>query len=218
MNTLENGFFALCTLFVLIGGVFTVAAKNPIRGAMGLLGTILGIAGMYLLLSAELLAAIQVVVYAGAVVILFLFVIMLLGPAAVGTSDARGAISRYLGAVLFLFSAAGALYVIMFMGKELTQFAPAPAGMGTIELIGREIFSRDVVPFQIAGVLLLVAVIGAMSVAKGKSGEMFLPDIGGRKAPPPAKNVRHLTTSPSSPFEMSSKTHVTGETKEGGAS
>ena len=79
MAKLEVVFFAVCTLFVLLGAVFTVAARNPIRGAMGLLTTILGVAGMYLLLAAELLAAVQVVVYAGAVVILFLFVIMLIG-------------------------------------------------------------------------------------------------------------------------------------------
>src|SRR5690349_11061510 len=98
MRSLEIIFFAVCTLLVLLGGVFTVAAKNPIRGAMGLLATILGVAGMYLLLAAELLAAVQVVVYAGAVVILFLFVIMLIGPTTSETSDARGAIGRYLGA------------------------------------------------------------------------------------------------------------------------
>ena len=57
MKNLEIAFFALTTLLVLLGGVFTVAAKTPVRGAMGLLATILGIAGMYLLLSAELLAA-----------------------------------------------------------------------------------------------------------------------------------------------------------------
>jgi NADH-quinone oxidoreductase subunit J len=173
LRPLELAFFGLCTLLCLIGGVITVAAKNPIRGAMGLLSTIVGIAGMYLLLSAELLAAIQVMVYAGAVVILFLFVIMLLGPSASETSDARGAVSRYFGAGVFAVAAIGILYVIMHFGdgQHLTSFGPPAAGLGTIELIGHEMFSADVVPFQITGILLLIAVVGAVAVARGRGQE-----------------------------------------------
>jgi NADH-quinone oxidoreductase subunit J len=190
MKNLEIVFFGLCTLFVLLGGVFTVAPKNPIRGAMGLLVSIIGIAGMYLMLAAELLAAIQVVVYAGAVVILFLFVIMLLGPSASEISqDARGATSRYAGAGVFALAAAAGLWVIMRMGGQvLTELPPAPAGMGTVELIGRELFDKQVVPFQIAGILLLIAVVGAMAVARGKHGtEMFLPSGTTRATTPPEK-------------------------------
>lgn len=179
MELVEKIFFAVCTLLVLIGGVFTIAAKNPIRGAMGLLASILGIAGMYLLLAAELLAAIQVVVYAGAVVILFLFVIMLIGPTSAETSDARGAVGRYFGAGVFALCSVGALYVIMrFGGGNPSKMPAPPGGMGTVEVIGRELFSRQVVPFQIAGVLLLIAVVGAMAVAKGKHGtDMSLPIV-----------------------------------------
>ncbi len=169
LKPLEIGFFGLCTLLCLVGGVVTVAAKNPIRGAMGLLVTIVGIAGMYLLLSAELLAAIQVVVYAGAVVILFLFVIMLLGPDAAQASDARGAASRYIGAAFMVLASSGLLWVVMHMGgKTLTTLGPPEPGLGSIEVIGREMFTRTAVPFQIAGVLLLVAVVGAVAVARGR--------------------------------------------------
>ena len=91
MKTVEFIFFAVATFFVLGGGVFTVATRNPIRSAMGLLTSIVGVAGMYLLLSAEFLAAIQILVYAGAVVILFLFVIMLLGPSAMSERDTKTA-------------------------------------------------------------------------------------------------------------------------------
>ena len=106
MKTFELVFFGVCTLLVLVGGVATVGAKNPIRGAMGLLTSIAGIAGMYLGLHAEFLAAIQLIVYAGAVVILFLFVIMLLGPSAASPRDARTAIPRYFGAAVFVAAAA----------------------------------------------------------------------------------------------------------------
>ncbi|MFO0619606.1 MAG: NADH-quinone oxidoreductase subunit J [Polyangiaceae bacterium] len=196
LKPLEIGFFGLCTVLCLVGGVVTVAAKNPIRGAMGLLVTIVGIAGMYLLLSAELLAAIQVVVYAGAVVILFLFVIMLLGPSAAESSDAKGAASRYAGAALMVLASSGLLWLIMRMGgKTLTTFAPPEPGMGTIEVIGREMFTRTAVPFQICGVLLLVAVVGAVAVARGR-GKEDGPIIAAKKAsasPAQAKDVPLLT-------------------------
>src|SRR6478609_815448 len=75
-----NVFFALCSVAALVGAICTVLARNPIRGAMGLLLTIVGIAGLFLKLNAQFLAAIQLIVYAGAVVVLFVFVVMLLGP------------------------------------------------------------------------------------------------------------------------------------------
>jgi NADH-quinone oxidoreductase subunit J len=212
MAKLEVVFFAFCTLLVLLGGVFTVAAKNPIRGAMGLLTTILGVAGMYLLLAAELLAAIQVAVYAGAVVVLFLFVIMLIGPSSQGTSDARGAVGRYVGARACLGLALFTLYAITRYGggAELTRMAPPPAGMGTVELIGRELFTQKVVVFQIAGVLLLIAVVGAMAVARGRQGAgMLMPTATGETAAEPkklpAKEVRVLGLDAHAPARATAK-------------
>jgi NADH-quinone oxidoreductase subunit J len=165
--TVEFLFFGVCSLLVLLGGIITVAAKNPIRGAMGLLGSILGIAGMYLQLHAEFLAAIQVIVYAGAVVVLFLFVIMLLGPSATAPSDARSAVPRYLGAGVFLVSSAFALVAVLG-GRPPTVLAAPPKGTGTIESIGRELFTTGVVPFELSGALLVIAVVGAVAVARGK--------------------------------------------------
>jgi NADH-quinone oxidoreductase subunit J len=168
MNTLELVFFGLSALLVLVGGISTVAARNPIRGAMGLLSTILGIAGLYLMLSAEFLAAIQLLVYAGAVVILFIFVIMLLGSAAQGSPDTRTATSRYFGAGLFLLTAAFGLGSLLKMGVEFTKLQPPPEGFGSIESVGHELFRQGLVPFELSGALLLVAVVGAVAVARGK--------------------------------------------------
>jgi NADH-quinone oxidoreductase subunit J len=173
MAIFEFVFFCVCSLLCFLGGVATVAAKNPIRGAMGLLAAIIGIAGMYLLLSAEMLAAIQVIVYAGAVVILFLFVIMLLGPVAAQEPDARGAISRYVGAALMLGASIAALLAIVGSGGgQPTAFAPVAGGMGSVEAIGHAMFGRGIVAFQITGLLLLVGVVGAMAVAKGRHGDV----------------------------------------------
>lgn len=169
MKTVELIFFGVTALMILIGGVITVGAKNPIRGAMGLLGTIVGVAGMYLLLAAEFLAAIQILVYAGAVVILFLFVIMLLGPSATSTRDARTAVPRYLAAGVFLITAVGAVVLLgRVSGGQVTALPDAPVAFGHVESIGRELFTTELTPFELSGALLLVAVVGAVAVARGK--------------------------------------------------
>ena len=169
MIGLEQIFFGLATLLCLVGGVGTVAARNPIRGAMGLLTSILGVAAMYVLLSAEFLAAVQVLVYAGAVVILFIFVIMLLGPSATSHRDAKTAIPRYLAAGVFLASALTAFVLVARVaGPASTTLPPAPAGFGTIEAIGQALFSTWLPAFEVSGALLMVAVVGAVAVARGK--------------------------------------------------
>jgi NADH-quinone oxidoreductase subunit J len=183
--TLEFVFFGLVALLVLIGGIITVAARNPIRGALGLMTSIVGVAGMYLLLSAEFLAAIQILVYAGAVVVLFLFVIMLLGPSATSGRDARTAIPRYVGAGVFLGAAISAVVMVTQVSTgAATALQPPPAGLGTIESIGRELFTTNLIPFELSGALLLVAVVGAVAVARGRQPDptLLAADAPGGKA------------------------------------
>jgi NADH-quinone oxidoreductase subunit J len=168
VKSLELGFFGLTTLIILLGGLVTIAARNPIRSALGLLTSIIGTAGMFLMLSAEFLAAIQILVYAGAVVVLFIFVIMLLGPSATSPRDARTAVPRYVGAGVFLVASLGALALVLAGTGAATALPAAPASLGTIEGLGRELFTDGVVPFELSGALLLVAVVGAVAVARGK--------------------------------------------------
>ncbi len=169
MKTLEIGFFVLCALFVLGGAAVTISSRKPVRCAMGLLATILGIAGCYLLLTAEFLAAIQIIVYAGAVVILFIFVVMLLGPGATDPRELGKALPRYVSALVFLLASAGALALVLQLAKKVhTEMPAAPDGFGSIEAVGKEIFTVKIIPFELTGALLLVAVVGALAVARGK--------------------------------------------------
>ena len=169
MQWFDTAFFGLCAILTFGGGLITVGSRKPIRSAMGLLATILGIAGCYLLLNAEFLAAVQLIVYAGAVVVLFIFVVMLLGTASVSPPDARSAIPRYIGAGVFLLSAVSAAALAIRAAAEgTTEAAKVGDTFGTIELVGREIFTSKVVPFELTGALLLVAVVGALAVARGK--------------------------------------------------
>lgn len=183
MNALDLGFFGLCTLLILVGGIITVGARNPIRGALGLLCTIVGIAGMYLMLSAEFLAAVQIMVYAGAVVVLFIFVIMLLGPSSLSGRDTAGWSARYLAAAVFIGASAFAIFLLQRGSTGLTELPRANPALGTIEGIGRELFTTALMPFEISSALLLVAVVGAVAVARGRQVDpTTLPE--GAPAPP----------------------------------
>lgn len=160
--------FAICTLLCISGAAIVVLAKNPIRSAMGLLTTIFGIAGLFLRLNAEFLAAMQILVYAGAVVILFVFVVMLLGPnASISDRGKPGATVARLGAAaLVALFGLGAL--VMFAGGTVHEFQTIGTSHGTVEAVGGLLFSDGLVAFELTTVLLIVAVVGAIGVARTK--------------------------------------------------
>ncbi len=168
LETFEIALFVVSALLTLGGGIATIAARRPIRSAMGLFACILGVAGCYMLLNAQFLAAVQLIVYAGAVVVLFIFVVMLLGSAAFSPPDAGSAVPRYLGAAVFLASIMGAVVLLLNLAYEPPVLTPSPEGFGSIEALGAELFTAKIIPFELTGALLLVAVVGALAVARGK--------------------------------------------------
>jgi NADH-quinone oxidoreductase subunit J len=163
-------YFYVCAAVAVLGAVATVASRNPIRGAMGLLLMIVSIAGLFLGLNAQFLAATQLIVYAGAIVVLFLFVIMLLGPSAVAPRDKRGLVGRTIGGTVFGVSMVTGLALLM---SKMHGVAPGylDADFGSIDAFGRKLFSDGIVPFELSSALLMVAVVGAVAVARGKQGE-----------------------------------------------
>ena len=168
--TVGNVFFVVASLVALFGAFMTIASRSPIRSAVGLLITIVGIAALFLMLNAQFLAAIQLIVYAGAVVVLFVFVIMLLGPDA-GDGEgtvARARLARYGAGAFFLFLALAAGHLVSRSGLVPTRFKFAPVGHGSVEGIGTLLFGSMVIPFELATALLIVAVVGAIAVARGK--------------------------------------------------
>lgn len=168
MNGLGYVFFYLCAFVAVLGAAGVVLAKNPIRGAMGLLLMIVAIAGLFLALHAEFLAATQLIVYAGAIVVLFLFVIMLLGPSATSPSDSRGRIPRVLGGVMFgVLGLAMVAAIVATAPKAAAALTSPAAGFGSVDAFGKVIFSSALVPFELVSALLMVAIIGAIAVARG---------------------------------------------------
>ncbi|HKQ68974.1 MAG TPA: NADH-quinone oxidoreductase subunit J [Polyangiaceae bacterium] len=168
MNLLTQGFFWLSALATVVGALLTVLAKNPIRSAMSLLLAIGGITGLFLGLDAQFLATIELIVYAGAVVILFVFVIMLIGPDATSPADSKGAFSRTFAGVVFgVFSLVVGGLLLRSSGG-LHAFPPFRPDYGTIDAVGRELYTRGLVPFELTTALFVVAVVGAIAIARGR--------------------------------------------------
>jgi NADH-quinone oxidoreductase subunit J len=163
-------YFYVCAAIAVLAALATVASRNPIRGAMGLLLMIVAVAGLFLGLDAQFLAAVQLIVYAGAVVVLFLFVIMMLGPSAVPPRDRRGVVGRTIGGLLFASTVLAGL--VLLAGR--LRFVPSrdlDTGFGSVSAFGHALFSDALVPFELSSALLLVAILGALAVARGRQGE-----------------------------------------------
>ncbi len=170
MGWVGQVYFYVCAAVAIAGALATVVSKNPIRGAMGLLLMIVAIAGLFLALNAQFLAAIQLIVYAGAIVVLFLFVIMLLGPSSMAPRDKRGLVTRTIAGGLFGLTV---LWAISLTASRITGVPLRELTMdfGGIDSFGRVLFSDGLVPFELSSALLMVAVVGAVAVARGKQGE-----------------------------------------------
>jgi NADH-quinone oxidoreductase subunit J len=163
----DQVFFGLCAICTLAGALMTVLARRPIRSAMALLLAIIGTTGLFVSLHAQFLAAVELIVYAGAVVVLFVFVIMLIGADATPPNDGRGRLSRWVGGVAL--GLAGVVTALLLARTlSLRVFPPAHPELGTIDAFGRELFSRGLVPFEIAAALFVVAIVGALAVGRGK--------------------------------------------------
>lgn len=167
---LGQAYFYICAITAIAGAVFTVVAKNPIRGAMGLLLMILSIAGLYLALHAQFLAAVQLIVYAGAIVVLFIFVIMLLGPDATPPHDHRGRIPRTIGAGLFGLGGIAAMSLLVRTAPPVPKgqlLSQPPPDFGSVDAFGQLLFTQALLPFELSSALLMVAILGAVAVARG---------------------------------------------------
>ncbi|MFO7156873.1 MAG: NADH-quinone oxidoreductase subunit J [Pseudomonadota bacterium] len=151
---------------VAIGGALgMIASRNPVHGAMYLVLSFFGIASVYVLLAAELIAALQIIVYAGAIMVLFVFVIMLLN---LNEDDLER--PRLTPGTIFGGAAALAFWMISFMVfsdlPDQTMPTELPEGFGQVASVGRLIFGPFIVPFESTSILLLVAMVGAIVVAK----------------------------------------------------
>lgn len=167
---LELILFLILTLVAAFSSVMVITRKNPILSAVYLILNFFALAGIYLLLNAQFLSVVQVIVYAGAIMILFLFVIML-----INTENEASILADKKSIKVF------AIFIAVLVFAQITYLIfyshPAELSNGTIEnsinagkieSIGRELYTTYILPFLIAGYLLLVATIGAIILAKKK--------------------------------------------------
>ena len=162
---LEQIALIVLSTLALLSALIVVFHRSPVVCALALAFNLISIAGFYLLLNAQFLALLQVIVYAGAIMVLILFVIMLLNlPDETGLHGA-GFFQKWLGAIfalLFAVLAGG----VLFRAADGEAFAAPSAGFGTVSALGIDLFTRFFYPFEAISLLLVVAMIGAVLLAK----------------------------------------------------
>jgi NADH-quinone oxidoreductase subunit J len=169
-------FAAIAVIFALI----VVTHRNPVVGALALVVSFFALAVMYVLLEAPFLAALQVIVYAGAIMVLFLFVIMLLNLQHQPEEPTRP-VQQFLG---YTSSAAFLIGLVYYLGKYAV-FRVMPAGpfVSDAHAIGVRLFEAYVFPFEMVSILLLAAIVGALLLSGRTSGRNVIPS--GARNPDP---------------------------------
>jgi NADH-quinone oxidoreductase subunit J len=160
----------------LISAFATIALPSPIRAAMALLAHIVSLSGLFLLLHAHLLAALQVLVYAGAVVVLFVFVIMLIGPTPEPPHGTRGVLIKACSGGATLLTSLLLAYWLWPVSAELLPLDNCSVAQGAecdqfggVLAFSKSLFVGAVVPFELIAVLLTVAIVGSVAVARGRT-------------------------------------------------
>jgi NADH-quinone oxidoreductase subunit J len=175
--TISPVLFWLFATVSVIASILMITVKNPVRAALFLVTTFICVAAFYILLSAQFIAAVQIIVYAGAIMVLFLFVIMLLNIGAPEALNEKGGIQPQVAVVL------GAIFILALLGSSSLitlntlpvqyneRAIPPVVPPGTVQDIGLSLYnpaSPWLFPFEITSILLLVAVVGAIILAKRK--------------------------------------------------
>ena len=167
--------FYLFATLVIASGVMTIASRNPVHSVLWLILAFFNAAGLFLLIGAEFLAFLLIIVYVGAVAVLFLFVVMMLD---VDFAELRAGVAAYwFPAVLLAFALLAELFfaLIAWSGGGIALdggAAPAAAGGSNIEALGTLLYTRYLFIFEAAGLVLLVAMIGAIVLTRRKRSDV----------------------------------------------
>lgn len=161
-------FFILFAVLAIASALGVVFNRNTVNSALFLVLNLISLAGIYLLLQSQFLAIIQILVYAGAIMVLFLFVIMLLNLDREETLFTkvrlRYAVAFLLGAVVF----AQIIYAIFSFTSTLPAVSAQMSQVGTVEAVGNVLFTKYMLPFEVTAILLTAAVVGALLIAQRK--------------------------------------------------
>ena len=170
--------FYLFAFVVLVSGAFTIASRNPVHSVLWLILAFFNAAGLMVLVGAEFIAMLLVIVYVGAVAVLFLFVVMMLD---IDFAELRGGFVRYFGIGLALATVLVTELIFYGVGRVVTgsgqlaaRAAPEVAGVSNIAAIGNLLYTRYLFVFEGAGLVLTVALIGAIVLThRQRSGSRY---------------------------------------------
>lgn len=157
--------FAALTIVALIGAVGVIVSRNAVYSALYLLLNFATIAGMYIMLGAQFLGMVQIIVYAGAIVVLFLFVVMLIGGE---ISAVRSGTRRYTRAAAVILVALFLAAIILVIGRSVPTSLPAQGAptAGSVQAVGATLYTTYLLPFELASVLLLAGMLGGVVLAR----------------------------------------------------
>jgi NADH-quinone oxidoreductase subunit J len=165
--------FIVFALIAIVAAVGVIISRRPIYSALFLLLNFASLAALYVMLQAQFLAAVQVIVYGGAIVVLFLFVVMLLGGGELNDIREtnrpffqRFGWQRFVAVGLGVLMVAGLGYGLVTGQLSAVQGDPAAFGQGSVQAIGSVLYTDYLLPFELASVLLLVGMIGAVVLAR----------------------------------------------------
>ncbi|MBI3668590.1 MAG: NADH-quinone oxidoreductase subunit J [Acidobacteria bacterium] len=161
----ELAVFLVLAALAVAGAVSLIVQRHPIHSALSLIVVMVSLAGLYLLLGAEFISAVQIIVYAGAIMVLFVFVIMLLN-AGIEERTNLSRMARYVGLPLGVLLMALLAYAI---GRGASSQAPAAAGPAPTKTLAMMLFQDFVFPFELTSILILIAILGALVLAKRES-------------------------------------------------
>jgi NADH-quinone oxidoreductase subunit J len=168
--TAESVIYLILAAGTVTGALMTVTRRNPVTAVMSLVATFFALAGIYATLDAHFVAILQILVYAGAIMVLFIFVVMILNRDEVQLFSFKGILTRALGVVAAAYIAyVGAWVVWDERAKNALLMGgtdPAPTGYGTVAGVGASLFRDFVFPFEAISLLLLVAIVGGLIVSR----------------------------------------------------
>jgi len=160
--------FLILSIFALLGAIGMISLANTMHSALSFVVTVMSLAGLYALLSASFLFMVQIIIYAGAIIVLILFMIMFLNIKQDHAPKEPNKFFNMLVVAIVLIPVDYLIFSAFLKMSHIEDFSEKTEGFGDIKMLGQELFSKWLLPFEIISILLLVALIGSIILARKK--------------------------------------------------
>lgn len=160
--------FLILSIFALLGAIGMISLANTMHSALSFLVTVMSLAGLYALANASFLFMAQIIVYAGAIIVLILFMIMFLNIKQEHAPKEPNKFPIMVAVAIVLIPVDYLIFKAFLKMPHIEDFSKKIEGFGDIKMLGQELFSRWLIPFEIISILLLVALVGSIILARKK--------------------------------------------------